>query len=114
MAIVGTTTIRISARTLTQTQPSPSRPWLKRSRACALGRRMPSRSRNTRYGRWSRRSRAPGSSRAASSRRKSPSPFRRADLPPAYVTAWLEGAKRTGVVRRIFDTRGFRDDAAAR
>ncbi|MBP1178179.1 transporter substrate-binding domain-containing protein [Methylobacterium sp. PvR107] len=31
----------------------------------------------------------------------------------AYVTAWLDEAKRAGVVRRIFDARGFRDDAVA-
>ncbi|MEE7493155.1 transporter substrate-binding domain-containing protein [Methylobacterium oryzae] len=31
----------------------------------------------------------------------------------ACVTAWLDGAKRTGAVRRIFDARGFRDDAVA-
>jgi polar amino acid transport system substrate-binding protein len=31
----------------------------------------------------------------------------------AYVTAWLDGAKRTGVVRRIFDTHGFHGDAIA-
>ncbi|MCJ2052023.1 transporter substrate-binding domain-containing protein [Methylobacterium sp. J-070] len=31
----------------------------------------------------------------------------------AYVTAWLEAAKRTGTVRRIFDARGFGSDAVA-
>ncbi|MGH1590535.1 transporter substrate-binding domain-containing protein [Methylobacterium phyllosphaerae] len=31
----------------------------------------------------------------------------------AYVTAWLDGAKRTGLIRRIFDTRGFDGDAVA-
>lgn len=32
----------------------------------------------------------------------------------AYVTPWLDGAKRTGAVRRIFDARGFHDGAIAR
>jgi polar amino acid transport system substrate-binding protein len=31
----------------------------------------------------------------------------------AYLTAWLDGAKRTGVVRRIFNDRGFEGDAVA-
>lgn len=31
----------------------------------------------------------------------------------AAVTAWMAEAKRAGVVRRIFDARGFRDDAVA-
>ncbi len=31
----------------------------------------------------------------------------------AYVTAWLDGAKRTGVIRKIFNTRGFDRDAVA-
>ena len=31
----------------------------------------------------------------------------------AAVTAWLDDAKRTGVVRRIFDARGFGGDAVA-
>lgn len=31
----------------------------------------------------------------------------------AVVTAWLDGAKRTGVVRRVFDAHGFGSDAVA-
>ncbi|PNB45854.1 ABC transporter substrate-binding protein, partial [Pseudomonas sp. GW456-12-10-14-LB2] len=31
----------------------------------------------------------------------------------ARVTAWMDEAKRAGVVRRIFDARGFHDDAVA-
>ncbi|MDE3747806.1 transporter substrate-binding domain-containing protein [Methylobacterium radiotolerans] len=31
----------------------------------------------------------------------------------AYVTAWLDDAKQTGVVRRIFNARGFDGDAVA-
>ncbi|MCJ2135816.1 transporter substrate-binding domain-containing protein [Methylobacterium sp. J-026] len=31
----------------------------------------------------------------------------------AYVTDWLDGAKKTGFVRRVFDARGFRGDPVA-
>ena len=31
----------------------------------------------------------------------------------AYVTTWLDGAKQSGLVRKIFDSRGFSSDAVA-
>ena len=31
----------------------------------------------------------------------------------AYVTMWLDGAKQSGLVRKIFDARGFSSDAVA-
>ena len=31
----------------------------------------------------------------------------------AYATSWLDGAKRSGLIRRIFDSRGFPGDPVA-
>lgn len=114
VAIRGTTTFRASARTLTRTQPLPvpsvaeavARMRAGQADAFAL-------SRDTL---WPVVPQLPGSRIVAGGFQQTQIAVAVPKGRPAAlarVTAWLDGAKRTGVVRRIFDARGFHDDAVA-
>ncbi|GJE62345.1 transporter substrate-binding domain-containing protein [Methylobacterium trifolii] len=114
VAIDGTTTIRASARTLTQTQPvgvpsvaeAVERMRMGQADAFALSRDtlqpiVPQ---------------VPGSRIVDGGFQQTQVAVALPKGRPialAYVTAWLAEAKKSGLVRRIFDERGFRGDAVA-
>lgn len=115
VAIVGTTTIRISARTLTQTQPLPVP-----SVAEAVARMRAGQADAFALSRDTLRPvvpQVPGSRIVASGFQQTQVAVAVPKSRPvalACVTAWLDGAKCTGIVPRNFDGRSFRDDAVAR
>ncbi|WP_246695508.1 transporter substrate-binding domain-containing protein [Methylobacterium sp. P1-11] len=115
VAIEGTTTFRASARTLTRTQPLPVP-----SVAEAVARMRAGQADAFALSRDTLRPvvlQVPGSRVVAGGFQQTQVAVAIPKGRPAAlarVTAWLDGAKLTGVVRRIFDARGFRDDAVAR
>ena len=114
LAIDGTTTLRASARTLTRTQPLPVP-----SVAEAVARMRASQADAFALSRDTLRPvvpQVPGSRIVAGGFQQTQVAVAIPKSRPtalARVTAWLDGAKRTGVVRRIFDARGFHEDAVA-
>ena len=115
VAIEGTTTFRASARTLTRTQPLPVPSVVE-----AVARMRAGQADAFALSRDTLRPvllQVPGSRIVAGGFQQTQVAVAVPKGRPtalACVTAWLDGAKRTGVVRRIFDVRGFRDDAVAR
>jgi polar amino acid transport system substrate-binding protein len=114
VAIDGTTTFRASARTLTRTQPLPVP-----SVAEAVARMRAGQADAIALSRDTLRPvvlQVPGSRIVADGFQQTQVAVAVPKGRPAAlacVTAWLDEAKRTGIVRRIFDARGFRDDAVA-
>ncbi|WP_042669446.1 transporter substrate-binding domain-containing protein [Methylobacterium sp. 285MFTsu5.1] len=114
VAIDGTTTFRASARTLTRTQPLPVP-----SVAEAVARMRAGQADAIALSRDTLRPvvlQVPGSRIVAGGFQQTQVAVAVPKGRPAAlacVTAWLDEAKRTGIVRRIFDARGFRDDAVA-
>lgn len=115
VAIEGTTTFRASARTLTRTQPLPVP-----SVAEAVARMRAGQADAFALSRDTLRPvvlQVPGSRIVAGGFQQTQVAVAVPKGRPAAlarVTAWMDEAKRTGVVRRIFDARGFYDDAVAR
>lgn len=114
VAIEGTTTFRASARTLTRTQPLPVP-----SVAEAVARMRAGQADAFALSRDTLRPvvlQVPGSRIVAGGFQQTQVAVAVPKGRPAAlarVTAWMDEAKRAGVVRRIFDARGFHDDAVA-
>ena len=114
VAIDGTTTLRASARTLKQTQPVAVL-----SVAEAVERMRTGQADAFALSRDTLRpivSEVPGSRIVSGSFQQTQVAIAVPKGRPAalaYVTAWLNGAKRSGLVRKIFDARGFSSDAVA-
>jgi polar amino acid transport system substrate-binding protein len=113
-AIEGTTTFRASARTLTQTQPLPIP-----SVAEAVARMRAAQADAFALSRDTLRPmvlQVSGSRIVAGGFQQTQVAVAVPKGRPAAlarVTAWMDEAKHTGVVRRIFDAQGFHDDAVA-
>ncbi|MGU3546247.1 transporter substrate-binding domain-containing protein [Methylobacterium sp. A52T] len=113
-AIEGTTTFRASARTLTQTQPLPIpsvAEAVARMRAAQADAFALSRDTLRRMVLQVSGSRIVAGGFQQTQVAVAVPKGRPAAL--ARVTAWMDEAKHTGVVRRIFDAQGFHDDAVA-